>query len=62
MGAITEDAAIALLKAHKDEYFYYMQLGRNINMRIDDATSIANSLEKEIYLKRSNTPYGEELK
>ena len=51
--ALREDAGICLLQNHIDEYFYYRQLGRNINLRLDDATSINNSLEKEIYLKEN---------
>ncbi len=62
LGSITEDAGITLLRTHIDEYYYYMQLGRNINFRIDDATSIRNSLEMEDYLNRSKAKYGEELK
>ena len=62
LGTLTEDAAICLLQNHIDENYYYRQLGRNLNLRLDDATSIDNSLEKEIYLERSNTPYGDELK
>ena len=52
LGALSEDAAICLLQNHIDEYHYYRQLGRNLNLRVDDATSIDNSLEKEIYYKR----------
>ena len=62
LGSITEDAAITLLQSHVDEYYFYMQLGRNLNLRLDDATSLHNSLEKEKYIKRSQTPYSEELK
>jgi hypothetical protein len=62
LGALTEDAGICLLQNHIDEYYYYRQLGRNINLRLDDATSITNSLEKEIYFKRTEMPYGDELK
>jgi hypothetical protein len=62
LGALSEDAGVCLLQNHIDEYYYYRQLGRNLNLRLDDATSIYNSLEKEIYLKRSETPYGDKLK
>lgn len=62
LGALSEDAGVCLLQNHIEEYYYYRQLGRNINLRLDDATSIYNSLEKEIYLKRSNIPYGDGLK
>ena len=43
LGALTEDAGICLLQNHIDEYYYYRQLGRNINLRLDDATSVTNS-------------------
>ena len=62
LDALTEDAGVCLLQNHIDEYYYYRQLGRNLNLRLDDASSIYNSLEKEIYLKRSKVPYSNELK
>jgi hypothetical protein len=62
LGALTKDAGVCLLQNHIDEYYYYRQLGRNINLRLDDATSITNSLEKEIYFKRTEMPYGDKLK
>jgi len=62
LGSIRRDAAIALIKCQIDEYAYNMSLGRNINFRYDDATSIYNNLELNKYLKRSLIPYGEELK
>ena len=49
LDVLTEDAGICLLQNHIDEYYYYRQLGRNINLRLDDATSLYNSLEKEVY-------------
>lgn len=52
LGGITEDAAISLLRVHIDEYAYNMRIGRNINLRYDDASSIYNSYEPNEYLKR----------
>jgi len=62
LDVLTEDAGICLLQNHIDEYYYYRQLGRNINLRLDDATSLYNSLEKEVYFKRSEAPYSDKLK
>ena len=39
-----------------------MYLGRNLNFRFDDASSIYNLLKLDEYLKRSLEPYGPELK
>jgi len=61
-GGITENAAIALIKLIIDESFYYRGLGRNINLRYDDASSIYHSLEMNEYLNRSLTPYNNDLK
>jgi len=61
-GGMTEDAAAGLIKLIIDEGFYYQGLGRNTNMRFDDASSIYNSLEFDEYLKRSLTPMSKELK
>ena len=52
IGAITKDGAIALTKSQVDENGYNMLLGRNLNLREDDATSIYNNLEYKKYLKR----------
>jgi hypothetical protein len=61
-GGISEDAATALIQLIIDESFYYRGLGRNINLRYDDASSIYHSLELNEYLKRSLTPYSNDLK
>ena len=52
LGGITEDAAISLLRVHIDEHAYNMRIGRNINLRYDDASSLYNSYEPNEYLKR----------
>jgi len=62
LGSITDDATIAFIKAQLDEHAYNMYLGRNLNFRYDDATSIYNSLKLDIYLKRSLKPYGPAIK
>ena len=58
LGGLTEDAAVALLKSLIDEYSYNMHIGRNINFRHQDASSIYNSHEVEEYVKRSVTAIG----
>jgi hypothetical protein len=62
LGSITRDAAIAFIKAQIDEHAYNMYLGRNLNLRFDDATSLYNNFELNKYLKRSLVPYGLEQK
>ena len=61
-GGITENAASALIKLMIDESFYYRGLGRNLNLRYDDASSIYHSLEMNEYLIRALAPYNKELK
>jgi len=56
LGFINEDAAISLLQVNADEHFYNMLVGRNINLRFDDGSSVINSLEPELYDKRAKMP------
>ena len=56
LGCINEDAAISLLQVNADEHAYNMLVGRNINLRYDDSSSLTNSLESELYIQRANTP------
>jgi len=56
LGFIDEQAAISLLQINADEHAYNMLVGRNINLRFDDGSSVINSLESEIYYTRANTP------
>ena len=56
LGFINEDAAISLLQINADEHAYNMLVGRNINLRVDDGSSVTNSLESEVYIKRGNNP------
>lgn len=61
MGRMSEDAAIALLRVNVDESTYNMGIGRNLNLRFDDASSLFNSPELNEYLRRALTPLNEEL-
>jgi hypothetical protein len=56
LGCIKEDAAISLLQVNVDEHAYNMMVGRNINLRYDDGSSVMNSFESELYNQRANTP------
>jgi len=56
LGFIKEDAAISLLQINIDEHAYNMLVGRNINLRYDDGSSVTNSLESELYITRANLP------
>lgn len=53
LGCINESAAISLLRVNLDEHAYNMFIGRNLNFRFDDASSINNSLDADRYSKRS---------
>ena len=55
LGCINEDAAISLLQVNADEHAYNMFVGRNINLRFDDGSSVTNSFESELYTTRANT-------
>lgn len=59
IGGITEDAAIALLKSTLDEHAYNMRIGRNLNLRYYDASSLYNSHELDEYLRRTVNIFGE---
>jgi len=61
LGCINEDAAISLLQANVDEHTYNMRIGRNLNLRFDDASSIHNSLKINEYLMQSLTSLGEKV-
>lgn len=61
LGCITEDAAISLLQTNVDEHAYNTWIGRNLNLRYDDASSIYNSNEAERYLRRPLTPISGEI-
>lgn len=56
LAGMSENCAISLLQIQADEYVYNMSIGRNLNLRFDDASSLHNSLELNNYLKRSQAP------
>ncbi len=63
MGGIKEDAAICLIRSVLGEFAYNMVIGRYLNQRYDDASSIYNSYKFDEYLKRSlNSDRNELLK
>jgi len=57
LGAITEDGAISLLRAVVDQSCYDRAIGRNLNLRFDDRSSIYNSFLYEEYILRSKSEY-----
>jgi len=61
LGCIDEKAAISLMQVQADEHIYNMRVGRSLNLRFDDASSIYNSLIVNEYLTRSLTPLSEEF-
>lgn len=56
LGVINKDGAISLMQINLDEHAYYMHIGRNLNLRYDDASSLYNSPNLNDYLKRALTP------
>lgn len=56
LGGITRDAAIAMMRTQADERAYASAIGRNLNFRFDDASSIQNSSEFRQYVLRSASP------
>lgn len=50
---ITENAALALFRVNVDEHAYNMAIGRNLNFRFTDASSLYNSPDFNKYLDRS---------
>ncbi len=61
LGCINEDAALSLLQINADEHAYNMLVGRNINLRFDDGSSVKNSLESELYIERANVPINTDI-
>ena len=53
MGLISNNVAINLMRVHLDEHAYNMAIGRNLNFRFDDASSLYHSSEINQYLQRS---------
>jgi hypothetical protein len=52
-GHLAEDACMALLQINVDEHAYHLRIGRNLNFRFDDLSSLYNTFEPDRYLKRS---------
>ena len=48
---ISEDAAIALLRAQTDEFIYNSSIGRNLNFRPTDDSSVYNNANPNKYKK-----------
>ena len=59
LNCITEDAAVALLRKIVDEHAYNIRIGRNLNLRYSDASSLFNSYEIDEYIRRSMNQFGE---
>ena len=57
---IEKNAAKSLMQITLDISIYYMSIGRGLNQRSTDGSSITNSLEYQHYLNRSNQQDGAE--
>ena len=57
LGAITEDGAISLLRSIVDQSCFNQTIGRNLNIRSYDRSSILNAPNHEEYLKRSKSEF-----
>ena len=60
LGAMTEDGAISLMRAIIDQSCYDRSIGRNLNLRFDDRSSIYNTPDFEKYILRSKSEYDRE--
>lgn len=56
LGVIRTDAAVSMMQLYTDLSVYEMGIGRCLNTRESDSSSILNSTEKEVYLNRSKGP------
>ena len=59
LGGLSEDGAIALIRKTIDENAYNRRIGRNLNTRIIDASSIYNSPEFKDYLRKATEVFGD---
>lgn len=59
LNTITEDAAVVMLRKIVDEHAYNIRIGRNLNLRYSDASSLYNSYEIDEYIRRSLNHFGE---
>ena len=53
-GTLSDSDASALIVVAMNESIYNMAIGRNLNMRHDDGSSVLNSFEKELYINRQS--------
>ena len=60
LDAITKDGFISLMRSVVDENCYDRSIGRSLNLRFDDRSSIYNSPEYEKYILRSKSEYDRE--
>lgn len=58
-GILDRDVATALFRYHADFRYYDLKIGRGINIRLDDETSLWNFNEPSEMFKRINMPRGE---
>ncbi len=58
LGHIDQEAAARFLQINLDEVVYNRAIGRNLNTRPSDDTSILRSTEPSAYIERSNNPDG----
>lgn len=58
LGGMSDDAAVALFRKILDEHAYNIRIGRNLNTRISDASSIYHSPEFGEYIRRSSSEFG----
>jgi hypothetical protein len=56
LGVMTREDAVAFLRLQIDSFSYDRAIGRNLNMREEDSTSLTQALASKAYLERSATP------
>jgi hypothetical protein len=60
IGEMSDSVAAPLIQVVADEAIYCRAIGRDLNTRPSDQTSVLNAFDKEIYLERSNLQDGAE--
>ena len=60
-GTISKESASAWMAVAVNEEIYKRAIGRDMNLRTDDSSSILNSWEKENYLSRKDKEAGWEV-
>ena len=58
LGAIRTDVAVSNIQAAIDEAIYSRSIGRMMNTRLSDASSVLSSPEPELYQQRAREPDG----